>query len=131
MQRGQELLARTPADEAVTLLAELVVATVEEESPRWMVGLAEVVSAMAADLGADSTSAEVSDAQMVQTPSSWGEERWRLLGLAGLALWPWPGCGSLSEGEAQPEPERLRSRPVNGKAEGGKSSGPQHDPSVR
>ena len=68
---------------------------------------------------------------LVQPPSSWGEERWRLLGLAGLALWSWPGCGSRSEGEAQPEPERTRSRPVNGKAEGGKTRGSQHGPTVR
>ena len=123
-------MAQTLAADAMTP-ADLAVASEEGESPRWMAGLAEVVEAMAADLKAGSTPAEVSDAVLVQTPLAWGEERWRLLGLAGLALWPWPGCGSLSEGEAQPEPERLRSRPVNGKAEGGKSSGPQHDPSVR
>jgi hypothetical protein len=120
-RRGQELVARTPAVDALT--------PKEGESPKWMAGLAEVVEAMTADLGADSTSAEVSDAVLVQTPSSWDEASWRLFGLAGLALWSW--SGRRSEGKAQPEPERLRSRPVNGKVEGGKSSKSQHGPSVR
>jgi hypothetical protein len=118
-RRGQELLARTPADVTVTLLAELVVASEEGVSPRWMAGLAEIVNAMAADLGADSTPAEMSDAVMVQAPSSWGEERWRLLGLAGLALWSWPGYGSRSEGEAQRKPERRKGRPAKSTSGGG------------
>jgi hypothetical protein len=54
-----------------------------------MAASAEVVEAMAEDLGAGSTPAEVSDAVLVQPPSSWDEASWRLLGLAGLALWSW------------------------------------------
>jgi hypothetical protein len=129
-QRGLELIARTPAVDALPPLADRAVASEEGESRRWMAGLAEVVQTMAADLGADSTPAEVSDAVMLETPSAWNAESWRLLGLAGLALWSWLGCGSRSEGEAQPDPERPRSRLVNGKAEGGKTSGSQHGPTV-
>jgi hypothetical protein len=53
-----------------TLLADLAVASEGGESSRWLAGLAEVVTAMAADLQAGSPSAEVSDAVLVQTPAS-------------------------------------------------------------
>jgi hypothetical protein len=115
-RHGQELLARTPGVGALTP-ADLAVASEEGES-RWKAGLAEVVAAMVADLGAEATPAEVSDAVLLLPPSSWGEVRWRLLGLASLALWSWPGCGSRSEGEAEPEPERPRKRPTHGRADG-------------
>jgi hypothetical protein len=115
-QRGLELIARTPAVDAMMPLADLAVASEEGESSRWMAGLGEVVEAMAADLKAGSTPAEVSDAVLVQTPLAWGEERWRLLGLAGLALWPWLGCGSQPAGETEAEAERPRRQPANGRA---------------
>jgi hypothetical protein len=121
-QRGLELIARTPTVDALPPLAELAVASEEGESPRWMAGLAEVVEAMAADLGAGSTHPEVSDAVLLQPPSSWGEERWRLLGLVGLELWPWPACGCQPESEAQLDPEREREWPGNGKT-GGRTEG--------
>jgi hypothetical protein len=112
------LIARTtPAVDAETLLADLAVALEGRESSRRLAGLAEVVAAMAADLQAGSPSAEVSDAVLVQTPSSWSEERGRLLGLAGLALWP--GCGFQSDGETQRKAERPKRRPANGRAGGG------------
>jgi hypothetical protein len=123
-------MTRTPAVDAMMPLSEQAVPSEEGESPRWMVGLAEVVEAMAADLRAGSTPAEVSDAVLVQTPLAWGEERWRLLGLAGLALWPWPGCGSRSDCDGQPEPERPSSRPINGRTGGGKTGGYQHGPTA-
>jgi hypothetical protein len=119
-RRDQALIARTtPAVDAETLLADLAVALEGRESSRWLAGLAEVVAAMAADLQAGSPSAEVSDAVLVQTPSSWDGERWRLLGLVGLALWPWPGYRSESDGEMQRKAERPKSRPANGRAGGG------------
>jgi hypothetical protein len=100
-QRGPERMARTPSVDIETLLADLAVAV------------------SAADCEASSPPAEVSDAVLVQTPSSWSEERWRLLGLAGLALWPWPSCGSQSDGEAQRHQERPRGRLGKGRAECG------------
>ena len=72
---------------------------------------------MAADREAGSPPAEVSEAVLVQTPSSWDRERWRLLGLVGLALWP--GCGFQSDGETQRKAERPKSRPANGRTGGG------------
>jgi hypothetical protein len=98
-QRGQERIAWTPSAAIKTLLADLVVAV------------------SAADREAGSPPAEMSDTVLVQTPSSWSEERWRLLGLAGLALWPWPSCGFQSDGETQRTPERSRGRLGNGRAE--------------
>jgi hypothetical protein len=98
-QRGQERMARTPSVDIEKLLADLAVASQDGE--------------------AGSPPADVSDAVLVQTPSSWSEERWRLLGLAGLALWPWPGYRSESDSEAQRKPEWSRGRPVNGRAGGG------------
>jgi hypothetical protein len=119
-RRGRELMARLPAVDAPTPLADLAVASEERESPQWMAGLVEVVEALAADLGAAATPPQVPDAVPVQTPSPWGEESWRLLGLAGLALWPWPLCGCQSESEAQLDPETERERPANGRTGGGK-----------
>jgi hypothetical protein len=130
-QRDQELMARTPAVDAMTPLADLAVASEEGESPRWMVGLDEVMAAMAADLGADSTHAEVYDAVMLETPAPWDEESWRLLGLAGLALWPGPGCGCQSESQVQPDPERPGVRLANGRAENGKTGRSLHGPTGR
>jgi hypothetical protein len=122
-RHGQEQLARTPAVNVLT--------PEEGESPRWMAGLAEVVPAMAADLGAGATPAELSDAVLLQPPSSWGEERWRLLGLAVLALWPWPGGGSQSEGEAEPRQERRKKRSPKGRAGGGTKGATPSDPTRR
>jgi hypothetical protein len=93
-QRGPERMARTPSADIETLLADLAVAV------------------MAADREAGSPPAEVSDAVLVQSPSSWSEERWRLLGLAGLALWPWPSCGFQSDGETQRKEDRSSGRRV-------------------
>jgi hypothetical protein len=121
-RHGQERMARTPSADIETLLADLAVASEDEESSRWLAGLAEFVEAMAADLEAGPPSAEVSDAVLVQTPSSWSEESWRQLGLAGLALWSWPSCGLQSDGETQGKPEWPRRRPVNGRA-GGRTDG--------
>jgi hypothetical protein len=111
-QRGQERMARTPSADIETLLVDLALASEEGESPRWLAGLADVVAAMAADREAGSPPAEVSDAVLVQAPSSWDGEGWRLLGLAGLALWPGPGNGFQSDGETQRKQERSRERRV-------------------
>jgi hypothetical protein len=124
-------LARTSATNVETIPAKLVVVPEEEEPPQRMTELAEIVEAMADDLGADSTPAEVCDAVLVQPPSSWGEERWRLLGLAGLALWSRPGRGFGSEEEAQPEPERERKRQADGRTKGGTEGASQRGPTGR
>jgi hypothetical protein len=120
-RREQELLAQKLAIDAMTP-ADLAMTREEGEPPRWMAGLAEVVAAMAADLGS-TPPAEVSDAALLQPPSSWGEERWRLLGLAGLALWSWPGSGSSSEGEEEPRQEKQKERPSGGRTAGGSQRG--------
>jgi hypothetical protein len=130
-RQGQELMVRTPSVDALTPLADLAVASEEGELPQWRAGFAEVVEAMAADLGAGATPAEVSDAVLVQTPSSWAEASLRLLGLAGLVLWPWPGCGCQSESQVQPDPERPGDRLANGRAENGKTGRSQHGPTRR
>jgi hypothetical protein len=130
-RRGQELLARAPAVDALTPLADRAVASEEGESLRPMAGLAEVVEATAADLGAGAMPEEVSDAVLVQTRSAWGEESWRLLGVVGLVLWPWPACGCQCENQAQTDPERERERLANGKAGGGMEGASRHSPTGR
>jgi hypothetical protein len=75
------LIVRAPADPA----------GVPEggESPRWCTEGAEMVPPTAADLGAAVPTDAATDTVFV-LGSSWSGEGWRLLGLAGLALYPRP-----------------------------------------
>jgi hypothetical protein len=116
-RRDQALIARTtPALDAETLLADLAMALEDGEVPRCWARVAEVVEAMASDLGVAPTQAAVSDAMMASELSSWDGESWRQLGLAGLVLWPWPGYCSESDSEARPKQRRQRRWQANGRA---------------
>jgi hypothetical protein len=82
-RRVPTLLAQAPADTAA--LPEV------EEPSRWWSGGAEVVRAVAAGLGpVTPTDLGAADAVFAQAPPVWSVEGWRLLGLAGLALYPRP-----------------------------------------
>ena len=77
------MIAQAPADPAA--LPEV------EDPSRWWSGGAEVVRAVAAGLGpVTPTDLGAADAVFAQAPPSLSVEGWRLLGLAGLALYPWP-----------------------------------------
>jgi hypothetical protein len=90
LPRGPTLIAQAPADPAGEV----------GEPPQWWARGAEVVSAVSAGLRAVAPAdAEAADAVFVQAPSSWSVEGWRLLGLAGLALYPWPHGRSSHEGD--------------------------------
>jgi hypothetical protein len=98
-RRDQELIARTaPAIDSERALADLAAALDDGGTPLRWIDLAEVVKAMVADLAAGPIQV-VSSAMRESALSSWDGERWYLLGLAGLALWPWPGHHSKSDSE--------------------------------
>jgi hypothetical protein len=79
---------------------------------------AELVRAVVATFGVLPADVELADAVFEQVPSECCGDSWRLLGLAGLALWPWPDRRLQSERDTQDKPERKRGRSVNGRAGG-------------
>jgi hypothetical protein len=90
-RRGPTLIAQAPADPGA--LPEV------EEPSRWWAQGAEVVRTVAAGLGpVTPTDLGAADAVFALAPPSWSVEGWRLLGLAGLALYPWPHGRSSPEG---------------------------------
>ena len=104
-RRVPTLIAQAPADPAA--MPEV------EAPPRWWADGAEVVSAIAASLKeVTSTDAKVSDTVFAQVPPSWSVEGWRLLGLAGLALWSWPHGLPRSERDTPDKPVKKSPAPI-------------------
>jgi hypothetical protein len=88
-RRGPTLIALAPADPAGDV----------GEPPRWWAERAEVVEAVVARFrSAPPSDAEAADAVFAQAPPSLSVEGWRLLGLAGLALYPRPHGRPSPEG---------------------------------
>jgi hypothetical protein len=98
-RRVPTLLAQAPAGPA---------AVPEGEEPsRWRAGVGDVVGAVAAGLRAVTpTDAVAADAVFAQAPPAVSVEGWRVLGVAGLALYPWP--------RGRPDPTLLLENPVEG-----------------
>ena len=99
------MIAQAPADPAG-------VPEVGELPGGWAWGV-EVASAIAASLKeVISTDAKVSDTVFAQVPPSWSVEGWRLLGLAGLALWSWPHGLPRSERDTPDKPVKKSPAPI-------------------
>ena len=76
------------------------------ERPRRWAEVSEVMSAIAAGLRPVAPTEAAADAVFAQAPPAWSVEGWRLLGVAGLALYPWP--------RGRPDPTLLLENPVEG-----------------
>ena len=70
------------------------------------------MSAIAVGLRAAPTDAGATDAVFAQAPPVWSVDGWRLLGLAGLALWPWPRGRPRSERDTPDKPVRKSPTPI-------------------
>jgi hypothetical protein len=101
--RRPSLIAQAPA----------VPAAVPEvgEPPRWWAERAEVVEAVVARFRAAPPTDAATDAAFV-LGSSWSGQGWRLLGLAGLALYPWPQGHPQPEREGRDKPMRKSPAPI-------------------
>jgi len=80
-------------------------------SPRWWTRGAEMAGTVGADLGAVVPSDAATDTMFVLGASLSGEG-WRLLGLAGLALYPWPQGHPQPEREGRDKPVRKSPAPI-------------------
>jgi hypothetical protein len=70
------------------------------------------MSAIAVGLRAAPTDAGATDAVFAQAPPVWSVDGWRLLGLAGLSLYPWPQGHPQPEREGRDKPVRKSPAPI-------------------
>jgi hypothetical protein len=80
--------------------------------PRWWAESAEVVGAVVARFRAAAPSDEKATDAAFVLGSSWSVQDWRLLGLAGLALYPWPQGHPQPEREGRDKPVRKSPAPI-------------------
>jgi hypothetical protein len=101
-RRGPTLLAQAPADPVPEV----------GKPPRWWAERAEAVGAVVARFRAAPSDEKATDEVFLQAPSVSTGEGWRLLGLAGLALYPWPQGHLQPEREGRDKPMRKSPAPI-------------------
>src|SRR6516162_9103120 len=108
--RPGPLSGRREGRRVPTLLAQAQAGPAEVpeggERPRRWAEVSEVMSAIAAGLRPVAPTEAAADAVFAQAPPAVSVEGWRLLGVAGLALYPWP--------RGRPDPTLLLENPVEG-----------------